>query len=148
MVDVFHHIPDVERFLSEAAFCVKTGGAIIMVEPWVTHWSRLVYKYLHHEPIDTGASEWKMPDGNPLSSANSALPWIVFERDRDRFQRTFSQWKVKSINLHTPFAYLFSGGVSMRASMPGYFFNISRKLEQLFSQDIWSMFATIVLERK
>jgi SAM-dependent methyltransferase len=33
MVDVFHHIPDVERFLRDVTRCVRTGGVIAMIEP-------------------------------------------------------------------------------------------------------------------
>ena len=28
-----------------------SGGLVIMREPWVTSWSRLLYSKLHHEPI-------------------------------------------------------------------------------------------------
>ena len=50
MIDVFHHISDVKSFLTDASRSIKPGGAVIMIEPWVTKWSRFVYSYLHHEP--------------------------------------------------------------------------------------------------
>src|SRR5690349_11996351 len=34
MTDVFHHIPDVKAFLSEAQRCIRPGGKIVMIEPW------------------------------------------------------------------------------------------------------------------
>ncbi|MEJ2730324.1 MAG: methyltransferase domain-containing protein [Deltaproteobacteria bacterium] len=52
MLDVFHHIPDPAAFLAQAADILKPGGRLIMIEPWVTPWSRFVYRYLHHEPFD------------------------------------------------------------------------------------------------
>src|SRR5207248_73611 len=33
MIDVFHHINDVEAFLKEANRCLKMNGQIIMIEP-------------------------------------------------------------------------------------------------------------------
>src|SRR5258706_955922 len=51
MTDGFHHIPDVSSFLREAARCLRPGGRIIMVEPWVTSWSKLVFGRFHHEPF-------------------------------------------------------------------------------------------------
>lgn len=36
MSNVFHHIPNAERFISEALRCLKPGGRIIMLEPWVS----------------------------------------------------------------------------------------------------------------
>ena len=34
------------------------------------------------------------PRQGPLSSANQALPWIVFERDRATFEREFPEWRI------------------------------------------------------
>ena len=31
MTDVFHHIPDVQRFLHEAVRCLRPGGRIVMI---------------------------------------------------------------------------------------------------------------------
>jgi SAM-dependent methyltransferase len=110
MVDVFHHLPDVGSFLEESARCVKPGGAVIMIEPWMTAFSRPVYRYLHHEPVDQEIQSWQLPAGGPLSNANSALPWIVFSRDINRFTADFPEWHINEILLHTPFSYLLPGG--------------------------------------
>ena len=48
MLDVFHHMPRPATFLARAAHILKPGGRLIMIEPWVTAWSRFVYGYLHH----------------------------------------------------------------------------------------------------
>jgi len=40
MVDVFHHLSRPRSFLQEAQRCLSPGGMIIMIEPWVTPWSR------------------------------------------------------------------------------------------------------------
>src|SRR5574341_645760 len=110
MTDVFHHLPRPAVFLEEAARCVCPGGVLAMNEPWVTPWSSLVYGRLHHEPFQPHAAEWNFPSAGPLSGANSALPWIVFKRDRDQFERRFPEWQIGTIHLHMPFRYLLSGG--------------------------------------
>ena len=74
MVDVLHHIPDPRRFFASAARCVRSGGVIVMIEPWVSSWSRFVYQRPHHDPIRPEAAEWEFPSSGPLSGANSALP--------------------------------------------------------------------------
>jgi len=149
MTDVLHHIPDVRRFLVEAAACVRDGGAIVMVEPWVSAWSRFVYRNFHHEPFLPDASDWTFAESGPLSGANGALPWIVFERDRGTFSGEFSQWRIDSIRPTMPFRYLLSGGVSLRSLMPGWTFGAWRGIERVL--DPWmgslAMFATIVLRR-
>ena len=150
MLDVFHHIPSVKSFLKTAARCVKPGGAIVMIEPWNTRWSRFVYKYLHHEPFDQNVSEWNLPFFGPLSQANSALPWVVFERDREVLEHGFPNWRIENINLHSPLSYLLSGGISYRVSLPAFLFKICNKFENLLKPWIgyWAMFATIKLIRR
>ena len=150
MVDVFHHLPDAARFLSEGARCVKTGGAVIMIEPWITGWSQPVYRYLHHEPFDPDSPVWKLPAGGPLSIANSALPWIVFQRDRKRLEADLPQWRIKQTRPHTPFSYLLSGGVSFKSFLPGSFFEVCRRVEKSLEPFMprLAMFATIRLERR
>src|SRR5262249_41001219 len=51
LVDVLHHVPDVRRFFAEAGRCVRPGGAIVAIEPWVSAWSRFVYARFHDEPF-------------------------------------------------------------------------------------------------
>lgn len=149
MVDVLHHLPDPRAFLSEATRCVRAGGTVVMHEPWVTRWSRLVYGQLHREPLETEAREWEFPSTGPLSGANIALPWMIFERDRPRFEREFPEWQIQSIHLSMPFQYLVSGGVSMRPLMPRWMVGFWRGLESLLAPHMrhLAMFATICLER-
>jgi SAM-dependent methyltransferase len=145
MTDVFHHIPDVGRFLLEAARCVRPGGKIVMVEPWRTRWSEWIYTHLHPEPFSPD-SGWEIPSTGPLSGANGALPWIVFQRDRALFESQHPQWRIKNIELIMPFSYLLSGGVSMRSLMPGWMYRPIRLLERILCQKLWAMFALIELE--
>jgi SAM-dependent methyltransferase len=149
MTDVLHHLPQPQQFFSEAARCVRPGGAVVMIEPWVTPWSRLIYTWLHHEPFRPEAAEWEFPRGGPLSGANGALPWIVFERDRAKFEREFPEWQVNTIYPIMPFRYLVSGGVSLRSLMPGWAFGLWRGLEKALYpwMDKLAMFAQVVLRR-
>ena len=146
---VLHHVPEPRRLLSEAARCVRRGGKMAMIEPWVTTWSKFVYGYLHHEPFRPEAVEWEFPASGPLSGANSAMPWIIFERDRKSFEQEFPQWKIESIYLFMPFRFLVAGGVSMRSLMPGATFKLFRGLEQRMQPVMsrWAMFAEITMIR-
>jgi hypothetical protein len=149
MTNVFHHIPDARAFLREAARTVRRGGALVMIEPWATTWSTIVYRRLHHEPFEPRASDWTVPPAGPLSGANGALPWIVFERDRVRLEREFPEWRVASIEPFMPFRYLVSGGVSLRCLVPAWTYGSWRALERGLTRWMrrWGMFARIVLVR-
>jgi SAM-dependent methyltransferase len=147
MTDVFHHIPAPRALLSEAERTLKPGGAIIMIEPWVSAWSRWVYRTFHHEPFEPDAEKWEFPSTGPLSGANGALPWIVFSRDRTVLESEFTALRVHEIRPMMPFAYLLSGGVSMRSLVPGFMYRPSRILEKgigSFSHFL-GMFALIVV---
>jgi SAM-dependent methyltransferase len=150
MTDVFHHLPDVRSFLREAGRCVRPGGVLAMIEPWVSFWSRIIYRYLHHEPFAPEAPAWEFPSGGPLSGANNALPWIVFARDRSAFDREFPQWSIQRIEPFMPIRYLLSGGVSVRSLMPAFTFDLWRRAEGALGGALKkvAMFALIVVERK
>lgn len=149
MVDVLHHIPDCRRFFAEAARCVRAGGAIVAIEPWVSAWSRIVYGHLHHEPFRPDAARWDFPSSGPLSGSNQALPWIVFQRDRATFEQQYPQWRVAHVRPMMPFRYLVSGGVGLRSLAPGWAGPLVAGLERLASpiMDGLAMFAHIVLTR-
>ena len=129
MVNTLHHVSDIEVFLGEAVRCLDPGGVISAIEPWNTPWSRFVWGYLHHEPFDPHTASWQFESEGPLSSANGALPWIVFVRDADRFGRLFPELAVTSIRPIMPLRYLLSGGVSTRALVPDFSFVPLRSLE-------------------
>jgi SAM-dependent methyltransferase len=149
MTDVLHHIPDVAAFFREATRCLRSGGRVIMVEPWVSTWSRLIYAHLHHEPFEPETKDWEFPAGGPLSHANGALPWIVFERDRDRFEAEFRELSVKEVRPMMPFRYLVSGGVSMRSLMPNFTTSVWRAIENAFEPQMkhLAMFSLISVAR-
>jgi len=150
LVDVLHHLNNPVSFFMEATRCVRSGGAVVMIEPWVTTWSRWIWEKFHHEPFLPISTQWEYPWANPLLGANTALPWILFERDRLRFESDFPQWQIKTIKPMMPFRYLFSGGVSYRNLMPAWSYPLWKKLEDKleFSMKKIGMFAQIVLVKK
>lgn len=149
MVNVLHHIQDVEGFFVEASRCIRVGGRIVMIEPWRTAWSMFIYSNLHHEPFDPQMQAWCLESAGPLTTANGALPWILFERDRERFLSLFPEWAIEEIQLITPFCYLLSGGMSLRSLMPGWAYSFCSRIEGVFQpwMHSWAMFAKIVLKR-
>jgi SAM-dependent methyltransferase len=150
MTNVLHHLPRPLRFFAEAARCVRPGGVVTMIEPWVTPWSRWVYTRLHHEPFLPESREWEIAAAGPLSGANGALPWILFQRDHERFERAAPEWRVRSVAPMMPFRYLVSGGVTLRGLMPAATYPLWRGLETALSPALGrlAMFAHVVLERR
>ncbi len=150
MTNVLHHLPQPRRFFADAARCVRPGGAVVMIEPWVSTWSSFVYARLHHEPFKPDAEGWEFPATGPLSGANEALAWILFARDRVQFEDEFPEWQIESIRPGMPFRYLLSGGVSLRSLVPQLSDGLWRRFEQIIQPWMtqWAMFAEIKLVRR
>jgi SAM-dependent methyltransferase len=150
MINVLHHIHNPENLFAEAARCTKPGGKFILIEPWLTSWSRFIYKNLHHELLDEKSPDWTIQGSGPLSGANTALPWIIFNRDRALFEEKFPMWEIKEPAPFMPFLYLLSGGISMRSLMIASSFGFWQGVEKLLRP--WraelGMFAKIVLIRR
>ena len=146
MIDTFHHIPDATQFLKEVDRTLVKGGKMVMIEPANSWWGRNIYQRFHHEPFDP-LGAWSFPSTGPMSGANGALPWLVFERDREKFARLFPNLKIEQINYHTPFRYLLSGGLSYRALVPAFTYPFFRAVDNLLVSltSSLSMFTTVVL---
>lgn len=149
MVDVFHHLTNPALFLKEAERCLRPGGKVVLIEPANTPWARFIYRNFHSETFDADAG-WTRPAGGRLSDANVALPWIVFQRDRARFDREFPKLRLARWSPHTPFRYLASGGLSFRPFVPWFLYPAVVALEKLLSpwNHFWAMFVTIELEKR
>ncbi len=148
MVNVFHHIRRPTGFLEEAFRVLAPGGRIVMIEPANTAFSRLIYTRFHHEDFDTRAG-WTIKGTGPLSDSNQALPWIIFERDRHKFETDFPGLRIEKIRYHTPFLYLVSGGLSYRSLLPGWAFGAIAGLERLLAglNGRLALFQTITISK-
>ena len=148
MINVLHHVPQTRLFFKEAVRCLRPGGVLAMIEPWLTKWSGLVYKSLHSEPCEPDQPAWEFSSTGPLSAANEALPWIIFQRDRGQFESEFPSLKIKTLQPFMPFQYLLSGGVSMRNLTPYWSAGLLQAFEKALQP--WmghlAMFAAITLE--
>ena len=77
MTNVLHHVTQLRLFFAEATRCVRPGGVVAMIEPWVSPWSRFVYIHLHHEPFQPEA-----PARSKTTQGNAAGKKIAKGHDR------------------------------------------------------------------
>ena len=118
LTHVFHHIPDVERFLREAERVLVPGGVIAMIEVPHTPLARFFFRHFHPEPYDDRAATWAFDQSDAMLDSNQALSWIVFFRDRERFERLFPGLGVDPPGFLPWLGYLVSGGVTRRNLVP------------------------------
>lgn len=148
MIDVLHHIKDSEKALKEIFRCLKPHGKLVMIEPYNSILSGIIYKYFHPERFDPKAG-WKVEGSGRMSDSNTALPWIIFVRDRKIFEKKFPQFLINKIEPHTPLRYLISGGLTSIQFLPSSLYNQVIYLEKLLTplNKYISMFTTVELEK-
>jgi len=133
MLDAFHHIPDVTKFLKEAERVLVPGGKLLMWEPANTPFARLIYQNFHHETFDPSQGVWQLAEGGPLSVANGALPWIVCARDAMQREEVCPGLGLQIFEAVCPLLYLLSGGVSMMQILPDSFYSFVELLERMLT---------------
>ncbi|MCA9401643.1 MAG: class I SAM-dependent methyltransferase [Candidatus Omnitrophica bacterium] len=149
MLNVLHHVKDCRKVFTEFIRALKPGAKVVFVEPANTFFGRYVYQHFHHEPFDP-KSDWLVPGEGPLSDANGAIPWIVFCRDREKFEKDYPQLVIEQVTFHTPLKYLLSGGVSMKSLLPNALYPVVKGLEWCLTplNGLLGMFMTVVLTKK
>jgi SAM-dependent methyltransferase len=118
--NVFHHVPEPQRFLGELDRVLAPGGGAVLLEPHHGPIASLLYKRLFaSEGFDKAAASWETPMTGPMQGANQALAYVVFVRDRARFEGLFPNLAiVHRSTLPNYVRYLVSGGLNFRQLLP------------------------------
>jgi SAM-dependent methyltransferase len=154
LTNVLHHLKSPIAFLNRAASKLKPGGKVIATEPFFSLLSTVIFKYLHHEPVDFRIPE---PDlghvQGPLSSANIALPWLIFFRRPEWLKRLNDHFDLTRF-LTKPFSavsYMVTGGISHRMPVPGFLYRMLFRVDLALSRRFPSFcaaFFTVTLTRR
>jgi SAM-dependent methyltransferase len=120
MTDVFHHVARPSRFLDETARVLADGGRLIMLEPYCSAVSTVVYKLFHRERTDLSADPFaddELVAADPLDS-NQARPTLVFFRGLDEFHRRWPELRVVERRRLAFVVYPLSGGFEAPVVLP------------------------------
>jgi len=154
VTNVLHHLKSPIAFLNRAASKLKSGGQLIATEPFFSTLSTVIFKYLHHEPVDFRISEPELNEVHgPLASANIALPWLIFFRNPEWLQRLNDKFDLAHFSTR-PFSalsYMITGGISHRAPVPPLLyrmlFTVDLALSRRFPR-FCAAFCTVTLTRR
>jgi SAM-dependent methyltransferase len=153
LTNVLHHLQRPIDFLHGAAKKLKPGGLVIATEPYFSWISTLIYRHLHHEPVDFGIETPELAEvRGPLSSANEALPWLIFTRPgwRRKIEEDY-EFERDPFRPFTALAYFATGGISRRLGIPHALYRILFALDLFWSRLFPMMsaaFFTIRLRRR
>ncbi len=155
-LDVLHHLSCPLKFLEEVERVLVTGGRLIMVEPWITAFSLLVYKFLHQEGCDLKDDPFNKSGSEPITSnqkpfdGNSAIPYIIFQRHRKDLLHLLPNMLIKKIECFSFMSYLFSLGFKRPNILP---LAVARRLlaverkTRRFWAPLFALRALVVMEK-
>jgi SAM-dependent methyltransferase len=119
LFDVLHHLPSPRRFLAEAERVLRPGGRVVMIEPAITPVSGLFYRLFHPEPVIMTADPLAdAAAGRDPWEANQAIPTLLFERHRSRFEAACPGLRLVEFRLFALFSYPLSGGFRPWSLLP------------------------------
>lgn len=149
-VSVINQLGRVEEFFKEVERVLIPGGKLVIVDPYISWFSRLVYKYIHHYHFDLSSKSWNFPETGRMSGNDTTLATKIFWRDRDVFIQKFPTLKIQSIVLHNFVAYYASGGVSCRSLVPNFLVGFVMFFEKMVSPFMryLACFQTVVLVKR
>ena len=125
MTNVLHHLQCPLEFLSAAQKKLRTGGRLVLVEPFFSLLSRAIYALFHHETADFRISTPCLSDvKGPLSSANQALPYMIFYSRQEWRQQVTNIYRIDPVGSfhYTAISYMMTGGVSRDFRVPHCFY--------------------------
>lgn len=134
-INCFHHFPDPDKFFREAIRTLKKGGGFILIDPYYGPFSNFFYKRVFDfEFFDKKMRGWKtLESDGPSKGANQALSYIVFIRDRKKFQSEFPDLEIVYEKRFSNYIrYLFSGGLNFKPLLPKIFIPFLNVIEILF----------------
>jgi ubiquinone/menaquinone biosynthesis C-methylase UbiE len=152
-INVFHHIANPNKFFNELIRVLKKDGGCILIEPHNGFLSRMLHSYsCKEEYFDTRAKEWvaKKTVG-PLSNANQALSYNIFERDENKFKKKYGK-NLKIIHKQyeiNGLRFIFSGGLNFKQLVPNFFLPLLFVIEFFLFPfaKFWTPYRMIVLKK-
>jgi SAM-dependent methyltransferase len=146
-LDVLHHFEHPVHFLREAARTLRPGGRVILVEPWITPFSRLVYTYLHHEQCDLSVKPWQalgtgFSQHKRAFEGNAAIPFRLLTAGRKPLREAVPTLRLVSVERFSLFTYLLSLGFRPSCLLPEGLYPLVFRLE-VMTRPLWSRLAAL-----
>jgi SAM-dependent methyltransferase len=147
----FHHFPQPELFFDELERVLAPGGGAILLEPYygpIASW--MFPRLFATEGFDKTFPSWETPATGPMNGANQALSYIVFVRDRARFESKYPKLEIVHQEVcGNHLEYLLSGGLNFRQLVPNWMIPVVSITQKIASPlNRWTSLHHVVVIRK
>ncbi len=152
MIDVLHHLYNPVTFLNEAGRVLKKSGRVIMLEPFPSAFSLMIYKRFHPEPfifdVDYFAKN-ALQNKDPWDS-NQAIPYLIFFKNLKSFKKIFGDiFKIVKKEKFSFILYPASGGFENKQKIPDSLIPLFKGFEKILTplKSVLAFRCYIVLEK-
>lgn len=131
--NMFHHLPNPSRFFAELDRVLIVGGGAVFIEPYYGVLASAVFKRISkYEHFNKLQASWVSSESNPMSGANQALSYIVFIRDREKFEKDHPSLEIVEIApINNYLRYLLSGGINFIQLVPNFLIPLLKGIEKI-----------------
>lgn len=134
MIDVFHHLSNPIKFLNEAFRILNNKGRIIILEPFPSLFSLIVYKIFHPEPFMFSIDYFNMEEVNKKNpwDSNQAIAYLIFYKELKKFNKYFhDKFRIIIKKKLSCILYPLSGGFEKRQLIPDLLIPFFKFLEYI-----------------
>lgn len=137
MIDVLHHLADPIKFFHEAYRVLQPAGRILMIEPYPSLFSGIVYKLFHPEPFIMDVDYFNLnkakKNKDPWDS-NQAIPYLLFFKHLNKWEQEFkAKFKLSKRQRFSFLLYPLSGGFENRQLIPDFSIPMFKMLEKVLT---------------
>lgn len=153
MIDVLHHLDNPVKFMKEAERVLKSKGRVIMLEPYPSPFSLMIYKKFHPEPFIFDVDYFNKTDlqnKDPWDS-NQAIPYLIFFKNINKFNEVFGKdFEIVKKEKLSFILYPASGGFENKAMIPDFLIPVFQGLEIILTplRDLVAFRCFVVIEKK
>ena len=134
LFDVLHHLRRPVSFFSDAQRVLKQGGRILIMEPYISWASFLIYRFIHSEGMDRNIDPFQIDcsvKGENPFSGNQAITTLIFEKYKERFIAACPYFRIIKQERFDFIVYPLSGGFNHPNLCPLFMYNLFEWLEKL-----------------
>jgi SAM-dependent methyltransferase len=146
-LDVLHHFQYPLHFMNEVARVLRPAGRLVLVEPWITPFSRFVYTYLHQEGCDLDLQPWRVDrvafEGPKRAfDGNAAIPFLLITRGRSALEAEIPCLQLVRSEPFSLLTYLLSLGFKRASLLPRILYSPLVWLEDV-THPLWKRAAAL-----